>query len=392
MDRLTVTVSQVNKKIANLFKNEKSLTDINVKGEISNFTNHRSGHLYFTLKDETSSIKAVMFKGAAGHLRFKPENGMNVNIRGDVRVFERDGQYQLYAFEMQPEGMGELYIAFLELRERLEKEGLFSQKRPLPKNPKTIAVITAETGAALQDVLNILGRRNPFVRVILIPALVQGENAPKSLINALERAQSTGSDLIIFGRGGGSIEDLWAFNDESLARAIYSSSIPTISAVGHEVDFTISDFVADLRAPTPSAAAEISVPDIAEVYEGLDALKSDMRFRTSRLISLNLERIEAIGREIHAKSPKARLVSYRTQLDLLAAQTKNAISSHISGKRQHLISEMKRIDALSPLNVLMRGYSIVSCDGKTVTDSDHVNVGDLINIQLHKGKINAQVK
>jgi len=396
-NELVVSVSQVNKKIANLFKNEKSLVDISVKGEISNFTNHyKTGHLYFTLKDETSSIKAVMFKGSAGSLKFNPENGMKVTIRGDVRVFERDGQYQLYVFDMQPEGLGALYIAFLELRERLEKEGLFSQKRPLPRQPKKIAVITAETGAALQDILNVLSRRNPLVKVILIPALVQGANAPESLINAFKAVQSTNSDVIIFGRGGGSIEDLWGFNDEGVARAIFASEIPTISAVGHEVDFTIADFVSDLRAPTPSAAAELCVVDIGEVYDSLNVLRNDMRLNLDRLISHNYERIQLIGREIYAKSPSARLSAYQTQLGILDEQIKNAMRAQLFRKRQQLISEMKRIDALSPLNVLMRGYAIVSTVGsgsaRPITDVSGVHVGDDIGIKFHKGRLTAEIK
>jgi len=391
---MIATVSQVNKKIANLIKSEKSLVGISVKGEISNFTDHyKTGHLYFTLKDETSSIKAVMFKSCVSSLKFKPENGMKVTVGGDVRVFERDGQYQLYAFEMQPEGMGALYIAFLELRERLEKEGLFSQRRPIPRTPRKIAVITAETGAALQDILNVLGRRNPLVKVVLIPAFVQGANAPQSLIEAFAKAQSTDVDVIIFGRGGGSIEDLWAFNDEQLARAVFASKIPTISAVGHEVDFTIADFTADLRAPTPSAAAELSVIDIGEVYDSLDVLKSDMRFKLNRQIALNFERIEAVYREINARSPAMRLAAEQNRLDVLEKQLKHSMDAAVSVKRQQLITEMKRIDALSPLNVLMRGYSIVTDSAsKAVTDAANVKNGDMVGIKLHKGKITAQVK
>ena len=391
---MIATVSQVNKKIASLIKSEKSLVGISVKGEISNFTDHyKTGHLYFTLKDETSSIKAVMFKSCVSSLKFKPENGMKVTVGGDVRVFERDGQYQLYAFEMQPEGMGALYIAFLELRERLEKEGLFSQRRPIPRTPRKIAVITAETGAALQDILNVLGRRNPLVKVVLIPAFVQGANAPQSLIEAFAKAQSTDVDVIIFGRGGGSIEDLWAFNDEQLARAVFASKIPTISAVGHEVDFTIADFTADLRAPTPSAAAELSVIDIGEVYDSLDVLKSDMRFKLNRQIALNFERIEAVYREINARSPAMRLAAEQNRLDVLEKQLKHSMDAAVSVKRQQLITEMKRIDALSPLNVLMRGYSIVTDSAsKAVTDAANVKNGDMVGIKLHKGKITAQVK
>ncbi|MCL1788797.1 MAG: exodeoxyribonuclease VII large subunit [Oscillospiraceae bacterium] len=397
---LTVTVSQVNKKIANLIKSERSLCEICVKGEISNFTHHyKTGHFYFTLKDETSSIRAVMFKNSVDSLKWTPENGqdwngMKVTVLGDVRVFERDGLFQLYAFDMQPDGMGALYIAFLELRERLEKEGLFSQKRPIPRTPREIAVITAETGAAFQDILNILSRRNPLVKVMLFPALVQGINAPKSLISAFEEAQTTNADVILFGRGGGSIEDLQAFNDENLARAVFASKIPTISAVGHEVDFTISDFVADLRAPTPSAAAELSVPDIAETYDYLTGLKQSLRLGISRLISLNTERTNAVSREINAKSPTARLTNYHNQLESLDKQVKHSLESVLSRKKQQLITEMKRIDALSPLNVLMRGYSIVTDleSGKTVVNSAEVNIGNNINIRLHKGRITAEIK
>jgi exodeoxyribonuclease VII large subunit len=394
----TVTVSQVNKKIANLLKSEKSLVGICVKGEISNFTNHyKTGHLYFTLKDESSSIKAVMFKSSADSLKFKPENsqewnGMNVTVSGDIRVFERDGQYQLYAFDMQPEGMGALYIAFHELRERLEKEGLFAQKREIPRRPETIAVITAETGAALQDILNTLNRRNPLVKVKLYPATVQGKQSPQSLVNAMNSAQSSGCDVIIFGRGGGSIEDLWSFNDEGFARAVFASKIPTISAVGHEVDFTIADFVADLRAATPTAAAELSVFDIGEIYDSLSVLQSDLKLRVNRLLSLGLERLNAIGRELYAKSPSARLSVYSDRLQVLHEQIRGSIGGVIAGKKQQLIAEMKRVDALSPLNVLGRGYSIVTdCDGRAVTDVDNVHIGTKIGIKLHKGRVTAEV-
>ncbi|MCL2071668.1 MAG: exodeoxyribonuclease VII large subunit [Oscillospiraceae bacterium] len=394
----TVTVSQVNKKIANLLKNDKSLSGISVKGEISNFTNHyKTGHFYFTLKDETSSIKAIMFKNCADSLKWSPENGeyngMKVTVKGDVRVFERDGQYQFYAFDMQPEGQGAFYIAFLELRERLEKEGLFSQKRAIPRTPRKIAVITAETGAALQDILNIIKRRNPLVKIVLIPALVQGVNAPDSLISAFSKAGETDADVIIFGRGGGSVEDLQAFNNEDLARTVFKSKIPTISAVGHEVDFTIADFVADLRAPTPSAAAELSVADIGEVYDYLGTLSRDMLFRIKRLISLNAERTDAIGREINAKSPSARLAMYQNQLAVMDKHLGDSVNAALARKRQQLIAEMKRIDALSPLNVLMRGYSIVTdSNNKAVTVTADISIGDIVGIKLHKGKITAQVR
>ncbi|MCL2633899.1 MAG: exodeoxyribonuclease VII large subunit [Oscillospiraceae bacterium] len=389
--QLTVSVSEVNSKIARLIKSDKSLGDVYVKGEISNLND--KGHVWFTLKDENTSIKAVMFSQNKKSLNFAPENGMTVTVRAEVRVYERDGLYQLYVHEMTPDGMGALYLAFLQLREKLEKEGLFSQKREIPRSPKRIAVITAETGAALQDILNIIGRRNPLVTVITIPAWVQGVHAPASLIDGINKAQNTGAEVIIFGRGGGSIEDLQAFNDEQLARAVFASRIPTISAVGHEIDFTIADFAADLRAPTPSAAAELCVPDIGEVYEALGALKSDLLFRLKRLIGINSERVTSLQREINAKSPTARLSAYERQFDIHKAQLKAIMGNVIGNKRQMLITEMKRVDALSPMNVLMRGYSIVTDDnGKPVTDVDNVSVGDKANIKLHKGRIIARIE
>jgi exodeoxyribonuclease VII large subunit len=389
---LTVTVSQVNKRIANLIKGDKGLCDVRVAGEISSFTDHVStGRLYFALKDETSSIRAVMWN--TKNLQFKPEEGMEVIARGEIRAYEPRGEYQLTVHEMEPQGMGALYLQFLELRERLEKEGLFAQKRAIPRNPATIAVITAETGAALQDILNTLGRRNPLTKVKLIPALVQGERAPRSLIAAVKTAQTTNAELIIFGRGGGSIEDLWAFNDEKLARAVYASKIPTISAVGHEVDFTICDFVADLRAATPTAAAELSVADIGDLYDSLSGLRSDLSLKVAGLLARCSERANSIEREINARSPKARLLNYQNQFGLLDKQVRNAMQSLIFNKRQELIAEMRRIDALSPLNVLMRGYSIVTDSaGRAVTDESAVKYGDMVNIKLHKGELNARIE
>lgn len=394
MSDATITVTEVNRRIADLFKSDESLSDMRVKGEISNFTDHyKTGHLYFTLKDEGASVKAVMFKGAAASLRFKPENGMSVTARGDVRVFERDGQYQLYVFELTPEGRGALYLSFIELKERLQKEGLFSQKRALPRFPNRIAVITAETGAALRDILNIIGRRDPLVTVSVIPALVQGQNAPASLISALGKARALpNADLIIIGRGGGSIEDLQAFNDEGVARTLFASGVPTISAVGHETDFTICDFVADLRAPTPSAAAELAVPDTGEIIASLEALRSDLRTRVNRIFTDKHALLDSLKREVTAKSPSAMLDSYKKRFETAEIYVKNAVLAAIDAKKQRLISEMRRIDALSPINVLTRGYSIASIGGKPLTDSDNARIGDIIDIRLSKGGITAEVK
>ncbi|MCL2754664.1 MAG: exodeoxyribonuclease VII large subunit [Oscillospiraceae bacterium] len=390
----SLTVSELNEKFAERIKSDGSFANISIKGEISNFTNHyKTGHLYFTLKDEKSSVGAVMFKWSAKSLRFVPEDGMKVVAVGDAAIYEPRGHCQLKITQMNPEGMGELYLRFLELRDKLELEGLFAQKRPLPKAPETIAVITAETGAALQDVLNILSRRNPLIKVVLIPALVQGVNAPQSLIGAVKTAQTTGADLLIIGRGGGSLEDLWGFNDEALARELFASKIPTISAVGHEVDFTIADFVADLRAPTPSAAAELAVSDIGEVYGALSALQSELRHKANRAVSLSGERIDALGRELYAKSPKAKLETYGERLGVFEKQIGGAMHGQIEGKRQSLVAQMKAIDALSPLKVLTRGYSIVSdAAGKSVIDAAGLKVGDSVSVRLHKGKVKAKVE
>jgi len=394
INQIKFTVSELNQKFAEHIKNDSTFSNISIHGEISNFTNHhKTGHLYFTLKDEKASIGAVMFKWSAKDLSFTPENGMKVTAVGDASVYEPRGHCQLRINSMQPEGLGALYIQFLQLRQKLESEGLFLQKRTLPKNPSKIAVITAETGAALQDILNILGRRNPLVKVLLFPALVQGVNAPNSLIFALSNAQSSDADVIILGRGGGSLEDLWAFNDEAFARSIYASKIPTISAVGHEIDFTIADFVADLRAPTPSAAAELSVSDVNEIYDNLNVLEQNLHSNLIRNLEGKFERVNAFSREIEAKSPLGRLATYETQLETLQNQVETTINTTISSKRQRLIAQMKQIDALSPLKVLTRGYSIVtSVDNKPIINATDVEVGSRISVKLHKGKITAEVK
>ena len=269
-----LSVSALNNYIKNIFENNRTLSSVTVRGEISNFVNHRSGHLYFTLKDADGQIRSVMFKSRALTLKFMPESGMKVIVHGSVTVYPRDGSYQLYATSMQPDGIGALYLAYEQMKERLAKEGLFdeSHKLPIPRIPATVGVITSPTGAAVRDIINVTGRRFPQAKILLYPALVQGEGAEASLISALDYLDKSGlCDVIIIGRGGGSIEDLWAFNGESLARRIYYATTPIISAVGHETDFTICDFVADMRAPTPSAAAEIAVPDRRELAQRLDS-------------------------------------------------------------------------------------------------------------------------
>ena len=313
---IVVTVSQVNRRLSLMLSSDDTLKDVCVKGEISNFTCHfKTGHLYFTLKDESAAMKAVMFRSETDSLSFMPENGMFVQVRGSVRVFERDGVFQLYATEIRTDGVGELYRAYEQLKEKLEKGGYFIRKRKIPECPRKICVITSETGAALQDILNIIQRRYPLVEVTLIPTQVQGKDAPSSLVESMKLAQSTKADVIIIGRGGGSIEDLWAFNNEEVAMAIFNSDIPTISAVGHETDFTIADFVSDLRAPTPSAAAELAVPDINVIKAGIIALRGYLYENIQRRISECEKETERLFEKIRSKSPSAKLEqAYRQTL------------------------------------------------------------------------------
>lgn len=389
----TVTVSQLNRKIALMLKGEKTFSDLYIRGEISNLTIHyKSGHIYFSLKDETSSVKAVMFRSNAEALEFIPEDGMAVIVRGAVQCYEKEGLYQIYVTEIIPDGIGIQAAALEQLKKKLEKEGLFSQKRTLSRFPEKICVITAETGAAIQDILNIISRRFPLVEIILLPVLVQGDKAPDSLVKALEKSGKTGADLVIFGRGGGSSEDLSAFNDERVVRAVFNSSIPTISAVGHETDFTLSDFAADLRAPTPSTAAELAVPDINELTVSIDDLSDYLKKRVLDIIERYNTSIDLISNKIQLNNPIISLSSNEKLLESLFGEITDKFNNLISLK-QHQLSEISAvINALNPLSVLMRGYSIVYKDGRIIFSDDDVSSGDNIDIQLGKGKISAIVK
>ena len=389
---MVVTVSQVNKRIALMIKGDKALQDIYVRGEISNFVNHyKTGHFYFTLKDGETAVKAVMFRSNAERLNFLPENGMSVIIHGAINVFERDGQYQLYANEMQPEGVGELYLGFEQLKQKLAQGGYFNQKRPLPAMPRCICIITARTGAALQDMLNIIGRRYPIVKVKLIPVLVQGADAPESIVKALQKAQTVGADLIIFGRGGGSVEDLWAFNNEQVAMAIYNSKIPTISAVGHETDFTIADFAADLRAPTPSAAAELAVPDKEALKNGMDSFTEKLLKAVYSKIESAEKGIEFAYKHIKALSPSEKIKADSEKLELIEKQLKNRMESLIDSKSRCLAATADMINALSPLNTIMRGYAIVMKENTVVKSAESISKGDRITIRMNGGEISAVV-
>ena len=388
-----LTVSQINSYIAFKFKDDYRLRGIFVQGEISNFVNHKkTGHFYFTLKDNSSSIKAIMFSSNACNLSFIPENGMNVIAYASVQAFERDGVYQLYVTDIQPSGVGALYLAFEQLKEKLSKENIFSEenKRPIPRFPKNIGIITSKSGAALQDILNVISRRYPLVKVTLIPSLVQGADAPESISNAIIKAQKTDCDLLIVGRGGGSFEDLSSYNTELVARAIYNSTIPIISAVGHETDTTIADYVADLRAPTPSAAAELAVPDLLN----LSQLIKDNNIRLGNAV---LKLIE--NKEIHLKklriSPnefKTKITYNQMKLNQYKEKLNQKINQIILSKINDFEKSKTKLELINPLNVLERGFALVYDENKLVKRITQVNKGNVIKIQLSDGYVLAEIK
>ncbi len=388
-----LSVKQLNSYVKSLLEGDVHLSSLYLKGEISNFKNHyQSGHLYFSLKDGDAVIKAVMFRTSASYLKFIPEDGMSVICRGRVSLYERDGSYQFYAEEMIPDGIGDLAVAFEQIKERLKKLGYFdaAHKKPIPKFPRKIAVITSKTGAAVRDILNILERRYPVCEVTLFPTLVQGENAAESLASAVISAQEGDFDTIIIGRGGGSIEDLWAFNDENLAKTIYDSKIPVISAVGHETDFTICDFVADLRAPTPSAAAELAVPDINELKQNLDGLYERIYFAYNSIISAYSNRLSHIKNSVIYKND---VFFERNKYNLEKCET--AIINAYRKQNDEFLSRFRelvaRLDALSPLSILYRGYGVVTKENSVITDSSDLSVGDLIDVKFAKGAAKCNV-
>lgn len=388
-----VTVSQLNRRISVLLSGEKTFADLCVRGEISNLTIHyKSGHIYFSLKDETASVKAVMFRSNAEKLDFLLEDGMSVVVRGSVQCFERDGVYQIYANEIIPEGAGKQALAFEQLKEKLSAEGLFSQKRAIPQFPKKIAVVTSETGAALQDILNILGRRYPFVKVVLIPVTVQGESAPKSVASGIKTANETDADVIIFGRGGGSAEDLSAFNTELVARAVFASRIPTISAVGHEIDFSIADFTADMRAPTPSAAAELAVPEKETLSAALDTYKMRIAKQILTLFDRKLSGAENTYEKIRAKNPAQKLQNNEQLIENRHNEIRGKMQSILRSREQLVYAKAAVISALNPLAVLLRGYSIAYKEGSVISSIENVENGDEITVKLSDGEITAVVK
>lgn len=394
---LVLSVSQLNRYIKMNFDADENLANIFISGEISNFTNHyRTGHLYFTLKDDSAAVRAVMFNSSAKRLKFMLEDGMKVIARGRVSVYEASGQYQLYVDDMQPDGVGALNLAYEQLKEKLQKEGLFSElhKKPLPPYPEKVGVITSPTGAAVRDIINVLGRRFPYAEIVFCPVLVQGEGAHLQLTDAVNLFNSErAADVIIIGRGGGSIEDLWEFNDEGLARAVYNSDIPVISAVGHETDFTICDFVADMRAPTPSAAAELAVPDANELQYALSALKNRMFLNVSSGIADRRSRLEYLTSNGALKSPDEMLSNRSQRLDTAFSKMLSSYENRIGGKKVEFISAATALSKLDPMSVLMRGFAFVSDkSGKNVYSSQALAKGDKINVRFHDGSAVCEVK
>ena len=388
----TATVSQLNKYIKQMMDGAPILNNIWVKGEISNYKRHFSGHMYLTLKDDGGVLRAVMFKSAAIGLRFEPENGMKVLARGKVGVYERDGAYQLYIEEMTVDGVGELYIAYEKLKKQLEEEGLFdhSHKKPLPCYPRTVGVVTARTGAAVRDIINVLKRRYPICKVLLYPSLVQGEGAAENICRGIEYFNETGSaDVLIVGRGGGSIEDLWAFNEEITARAIYNSKIPVISAVGHETDFTIADFAADLRAPTPSAAAELAVPSVMELRQQFNRYNQRIIRAQQNVIDMKRGSLE----KIKLKDVKTLLNDFRLRFDSFGKILEKDMLYNIGRQKDKIAKLSGKLDAMSPLAVLSRGYSITMKDDtkSVVKRASDVCKGDKVSVMLGDGQIKCEV-
>ena len=390
-----LTVSQLNRYISFRMKEDKNLRSILIKGEISNFTNHtKTGHLYFTLKDNECSVKAIMFNSMASRLRFTPSSGMNVIISANVQVFEREGMYQLYVNDMQPDGIGALYLAFEQLREKLSEEGLFDEaiKKPLPPFPQKIGIVTSPDAAALQDMLNIISRRYPIAEAVIFPCLVQGENAPSSICTALKKADKCNLDIIIVGRGGGSLEDLMAFNSESVARTIFLCNTPIISAVGHETDTTISDYAADLRAPTPSAAAELAVPEISALNNYINSIETTLNKLIIGKITELRQDIDIKEQHLKLMLPAKKIETSRKTIDNAKQRINNALKNKILLSRAVLAEKSAALDNLSPLKIMNRGYSLVYKDKKIIRSSSALKSGDKIDITLADGQVSAVIE
>lgn len=416
MNEKYITVSQLTKYIKYKIDTDVNLSEVFLKGEISNFKAHTRGHYYFTLKDEGSRINAVMFAASTKKIKFIPEDGMKVLVTGKISVFEANGGYQIYVNDMLEDGVGNLYVAYEQLKKKLEMEGLFRPdiKKKIPKMPERVGVITASTGAAIKDIISTIKRRWPLTEIILFPSLVQGENAKTDIVKQINKAQDYNLDTLIIGRGGGSIEDLWPFNEEIVARAIYTCPIPTISAVGHEIDFTIADFVADLRAPTPTGAAELAVPQINDVKSYLNQLQIRTNKAIQHKVNINLQKLKEIKSRYIFSNPiaiyQAKELMFDAILDRLKFSTKNLVNikekkyqqiikSYIWQKPEQLIEKkqnkylqlVSKLETLSPLLTIKRGYSITKKEGRVITSIKEVRKKDQIEIELTDGSISAEI-
>lgn len=394
--KMILSVTQINEYIRALIAQDEVLSMIMVRGEISNLTMHRSGHIYFTLKDEISVLKSVMFRSSAQRVKFALKEGMNVIVYGRISLYTPSGQYQLYAEDIQPDGIGALYIAYEQIKERLAKEGLFdvSRKKPIPRLPCTVGIITSPTGAAIHDMINVMGRRFPLAKLLLYPALVQGETAYKSLISGIEYFNKAKSvDVIIIGRGGGSMEDLWAFNNVDLAYAISKSKIPIISAVGHESDFTICDFVADLRAPTPSAAAELAVPNALSVRNEINKSISDVEKKLILRIQQYRKQVNLLASSRVLSSKEELLDAYKMRISLLSDKLENSITGIVKDKKHILSISCAKLQAISPLNTLGRGYAMIQNEQQEIVSSvDRIRENDIIDISFADGNAKAVIQ
>ena len=417
MDKEYLKISELNNYIKSVLDKDTFLNKVYLKGEISNFKNHTRGHLYFTLKDDTSRISAVMFQSSAVKLTFNPEDGMNVLVSGRVSAYPAQGSYQVYVDTMEPDGLGALYIEYEKLKKKLAAQGMFApeHKVPIPRFPEKIGVITAPTGAAVRDIMSTIKRRYPMCEAILFPCLVQGKDAAPDIVRQIKRADAYGVDTIIVGRGGGSIEDLWAFNEEVVAQAIYDCVTPIISAVGHEIDWTIADFVADLRAPTPTGAAEMAVPTVLDIKTLIDNYKIRLNKNIKNMVNTKFIKLRSLRQSFILKNPMSMYEVKEQKLDTLIDTLNKDIKNIINDKDnklnkiklsvvlqnpENLIKDKKiKFDLLvntlklvNPLGILDKGYSLVELDNKIIKSSKDVNVSDILNIRLHEGSIKAEVK
>ena len=391
---LAVTVTDLNKYIKDKIADDEYLNNVLVKGEISNFKNHYTGHMYFTLKDENCLIKCIMFKSYAQKLNFMPKDGMKVMVFGSVSVFERDGVYQIYVKAMEEDGLGDLYTRYQELKKELEDKGLFNEehKKKIPLMPKVIGVLTSQTGSVIRDIINVSTRRNPNVYIKLLPVPVQGEGAAEKIAYGIEYMNKNKlADVLILARGGGSLEDLWPFNEKVVAESIYESEIPIISAVGHETDFTISDFVADLRAPTPSAAAELAVPDIYEIKQKINVCQNRLRMSLVKKVEIMKLRYEKCMNSRVFKEPTRNINDNYLRIDNYIKRLENTIKIKQKEEKTKYIELISKLDALSPLKTLTRGYSIVETDNKIIKSSKQLSAGDKIKLRFSDGQKNAEI-